>query len=84
MDKNISNYLIPNTHFSIDKFDKDFAICENTKTEKMISIPKELIESKAKPGDIIILKNNKYVIDNKKTSSAQKEIKNLANSLFKK
>ena len=82
--ENNSNYLIPNVHFSIDRFEKNIAVCENTKTEKMINIPKNIIETKARAGDMIILKGNKYVVDPRKTNSAKKEIKNLANSLFKK
>lgn len=69
--------------FSIDRFEENFAVCENRLTQEMILISKELIPTPSKTGDILILKNNILVIDKKTTNQEQEEIKNLVNQLFK-
>ena len=70
-------------YYSIDRFQDNFAVCENQTTGEFINIPKDLIDSSAKTGDIIKKQNNKYIIDIEKTTIAKAEIRNLATSLFK-
>ncbi len=73
-----------NTTFSIDRFEENYAVCENQKTGEFIDIPIEELPSGCKEGSILKFENNKYVLDLKKTKTAQKEIEDLANNLFKK
>lgn len=75
--------LKDNTLFALDRFEGDFAVCENRTTGEIINIPKELISSNAKEGSILKIENSKYILDEQETTKAQKEIKNLANNLFK-
>lgn len=83
--KELENYISKeNDSFSIDRFEEEFAVCENRKTNEMINIPKSLLPENCKSGDIIILKNGKYVLDVSQTKKEQDEIKNLVNNLFKK
>lgn len=79
--KTLSNEPI---YYSIDRFINNFAVCENIQTGDFINIPKILIDKNAKVGDILVNKNNKFIIDIEKTKSMQNEIKDLAQSLFKK
>lgn len=71
------------TYYSIDRFEGNFAVCENQTTGEFINIPRILIDNSSKPGDIIKKQNNKYITDIERTTKAKEEIKNLANSLFK-
>lgn len=82
---NLLKYINNNTSisFSIDRFEENFAVCENRLTQEMILISKELIPNQSKTGDILIFENNILVIDIKTTNQEQEEIKNLVNQLFK-
>lgn len=83
--KELENYINKtNTYFSIDRFENNFAICENMQTHEMINIEKSLIPENCKSGDILAFKEGKYVLDKSQTLKKQNEIKNLVNSLLKK
>lgn len=81
---NIKNNNEITTYYSIDRFINNFAVCENKTTGEFINIPRKLIDSSAKVGDIIFRKKNKFIIDTEQTKKEQQEIKSLAKSLFKK
>lgn len=72
------------TFYSIDRFEENFAICENLSTGEFINIEKNLLPSDIKEGTILKYENNKYTIDFTKTIENQKEIESLVNNLFKK
>ena len=69
--------------FSIDRFEEDFAVCENKLTEEIILISQNLIPKEAKSGDILIFKNNMLIVDIQETQTQQENIKNLVEQLFK-
>lgn len=80
----LENYIDKtNTSFSIDRFEGDFAICEDRKTKKMINIEKSLLPIEATEGDIIKFENGKYILDVIQTKKEKEEIKNLVDNLFK-
>lgn len=70
--------------FSIDRFENEFAICENMQTGEMVNIEKSLLPQEAKEGSIIKYENGNYVLDFEKTVKRQENIKNIVNNLFKK
>ena len=72
-----------NITFSIDRFEDNFAICENMQTGEFIDIPIELLPIDCKKGSIIKLVNNKYVLDIEETKQKQEEIKKLVDTVFK-
>lgn len=72
-----------NTTFSLDRFEGEFAVCENRISGEMINISKNLLPISAKVGDILMLKNLEFVVDIQNTEKEQEEIKNLVNTLFK-
>ena len=73
-----------NTSFSLDRFEENFAVCENLKTSEFLNIPIELLPDNCKEGSILRFENNKYILDEEKTKATQKEIESLVNNLFKK
>ena len=71
------------TKFSIDRFEGDFAVCENLKNDKMQNIHKSHLPKCCKEGDILKYENGTYLIDYAETQNAKKAVSNLANKLFK-
>ena len=51
------------TKFTVDKFENNFAICENRDNGKILDIPMNFISKDVKEGNIIKLENDLYVID---------------------
>ena len=58
----------------IDRFESDFAIVEDTETEKMIMIGKELMEQNVSEGDVIVLSGGKYLVDPQATKKRREEV----------
>ncbi len=81
LEKSISKTSIS---YSIDRFEGEFAICENRETKEFINIKKSLLPQNCKSGDIITLKNGEYVLDIETTKKEKDEIKQLVDNLFKK
>lgn len=81
----LTNYINKtNSTFSIDRFEGDFAICENRETGEFINIPIKNLPENAKAGSILKFENGKYIVDLESTQNEQKEIKNMVSNLFKK
>lgn len=78
--------MIPNTNstFSIDRFEENFAVCENLETGEYLNIPISNLPENIKEGSIIKYENGKYILDIKTTETKKQEVKNLVNNLFKK
>lgn len=60
--------------YVIDRFEDEFAVCENQKTREMINIPISSIPKEAKEGDCIKLENGIYVIDEEETKKNAERI----------
>lgn len=84
----LKNYLsrnnTENSILILDRFEGNFAICENKQTGKIVNIPKSLISSQAKDGDILKLKNNNYRVLPIETIFEKQKINKNFSSLFKK
>lgn len=78
-----NNNLNPSTKFIVDRFEENFAVCENRETGNFLDIPKKFISDDVKPGNVIKLENDLYVPDNEAYQTDLEEIKKLANSVFK-
>lgn len=65
----------------IDRFEGDIAIIEDG--ESIINIPKNQLPFNAKDGDILILSDGKYLIDEVATDNRKKELENRFSKLFK-
>lgn len=82
--KELKKSIEKKSQFSIDRFEGDFAICENKETNEIINIHRSLIPENCKEGDILKLENGVYIIDKVSTNTEQNEIKSMVNNLFKK
>lgn len=82
---NLENYIRSNNlKLSVDRFEGEFAICENLQTGEMIDIKKSLLPLNIKEGSILKYENGNYVLDFETTTQKQENIKNMVNNLFKK
>ena len=66
----------------IDRFEGKFAVCEKENRE-MINIKTSLLPKDAKEGDVLVVKDNKIIIDVAETNRRKKEIENLTRDLWK-
>ena len=81
----LTNYINKtNYSFSIDRFEGEFAVCENRETGEFVNIPKSELPEGCKPGSILKFENGKYVLDIEKTKKEQEIVKNMVSNLFKK
>lgn len=81
--KELENSISKEPTFSIDRFEGNFAICENKETSEMVNIEKSLLPEDCKVGDIIKFKNGVYLVDKIATQTEKDEIKTMVNNLFK-
>lgn len=80
----LTNYLEKTeATFSVDRFEENFAVCENIKTGEITNIPIEVLPDNIEEGSILKFKNGIYVIDIEATKMRKQEIKTLVNNLFK-
>lgn len=66
-----------NTLFTLDRYESDYAVCENRSTGEMFDIPRLMVDPYARDGDILKLENGKYRIDyneNKKQREISQEL----------
>lgn len=66
----------------IDRFEGIYAVCED-EDGTMINIEKSTIEGNPIEGDIIVISENKIIIDKKATNQRQKEVEELTKDLWK-
>lgn len=77
LNKNISSYYI-------DKIENNFAICENLKTKEYLDIDLQKLPKEIKQGDVIVLENGKYIIDNIETIKRKNQLASRLNNIWKK
>ena len=65
----------------IDRFEDDMAICEK-EDSSIIEIEKHKLPVDAKEGSILIIHNDKIVIDKKDTKNQKSKIELLLNDIF--
>lgn len=69
--------LPEDTLFTLDRYEGDYAVCENRKTGEMVDIPRLKVNPYAKEGDILRYENNSYQIDFEATKAARQAVKDL-------
>lgn len=70
-----------NNFFTLDRYEGNYAVCENRTTGEMYDIPKFLVDSHAKDGDILKLTNGKFEIDFKETEKQKEIVRDLINRI---
>ena len=69
-------------YYIIDRFEGNFAVCQNLQNEKMQNIQKNLLPKNVKESDVIFFEDNKYFFDEEKTLERKKIIEDKFNSLW--
>ncbi|RKD23651.1 Protein of unknown function [Caminicella sporogenes DSM 14501] len=65
----------------IDRFEGDYAVCERENRE-IINIEKYKIPKEAKEGDVLIIENDRIIIDKEETEKRKKEIEALTDDIW--
>ena len=64
-------------YFTLDRYEGDYAICEERATGKMYSIPKSQIDKEAKEGDTLQKEGDSYHINVEETQKQKETIQEL-------
>ena len=67
--KNLLNSLSKDTKFVIDRFEEEFAVCENQTNRRMYNIPRSIVEPDAKEGSILMRCGDIYLINSSITKN---------------
>ena len=65
----------------IDRFEGDFAVCED-ENRKMLNIEKTRLPEGVKEGDVLIFQGDKLVIDHDETKRRRERIKKMMDALW--
>lgn len=66
----------------VDRFEGDFAVCEDRKTGKMYNIEANKLPEDVKEGNCIKFENGKFVIDENNEKEISNRIKNKMDNLW--
>ena len=70
--------------YIIDRFEDEYAVCEDQDTEDMIDILIEKLPEDVEEGDVIVEENDTFYIDHEETELRRKQMAELLNSLLNK
>lgn len=78
----IQNNIKNSNSFVIDRFEGNFAICENLKTKEIINIPISKLSNNIKENDIITFKDNNFYLDKEMTEMRKEKMQKLTKDIF--
>lgn len=70
--------------YIIDRFEEEFAVCEDQETEEMIDILIERLPENVEEGDVIIEENDVFYIDHEETEARREQMQILLKKLLNK
>ena len=68
--------------YTIDRFEGEFAVLED-ENRNMIDVPKALLPEEAKEGDVLILSNDLYLVDQEETMRRRQDVQKRLERLLK-
>lgn len=68
--------------YTIDRFERDLAVCEDRKTKEMINIKRKDLPEDSREGSILKLKNGKFELDLEEEEKVEKRIKEKMDNLW--
>ena len=66
----------------VDRFEENFAICENRETKELRKIELEKLPKNLKEGNILKLKNNQFDLDKEEEEKIAKRIQEKMNNIW--
>lgn len=73
--------LPEDTLFTLDRYESNYAVCENRTTGEMFDIPRLMVEPTAKEGDILKLERDTYQIVHDENGKPSKYVEKLVDSI---
>ncbi|MDO5518891.1 MAG: DUF3006 domain-containing protein [bacterium] len=67
--------------YIVDRFEEDYVVCED-KVKQMHDFKRSEFPKDLKVGDVVILTDNRFIIDQEETASRAEKIKSLMDSLW--
>ena len=68
--------------FTVDRFEENYVVLENRKTNEIINVNKNELPEDIEEGDILDRINGKYIIDRAKTEEVSNRINDKMNNLW--
>lgn len=68
--------------FVIDRFEGDWAVCENRETREMVNIEINKLPNNIREGDVLKFEDNNYKLDETKKQEIQERINSKVQDLF--
>lgn len=78
----ISEPVIKEYHYTVDRFEHNYAVCENRDTGEMINIDISKLPENIREGDILIYKDNNYSIDENERKNIEERINEKVKNIF--
>ncbi len=73
---------IDNVQYTIDRFEQNYAVCENRNTGDMVNVDISKLPENIHEGDILTYKNNIYSIDENKRKEIEERINEKIKNIF--
>jgi len=68
--------------YTLDRFEGDFAVCEDRQTRQMINIKKDKLPDGVEEGSVLKYKNGKFELDKEKQEEIEDRIKKKMDNLW--
>ncbi len=68
--------------YIVDRFEGNYAICENRRTKEMTNIKTEELPEYIAEGDVIVYQHNEYKVDYEKRKETEERIQNKLKNIF--
>ena len=78
----ISEPVIKEYHYTVDRFEHNYAVCENRDTGEIINIDISKLPENIREGDILIYKDNNYSIDENERKNIEERINEKVKNIF--
>lgn len=82
LEKGLRNMNNEQKEYTIDRFEGDFAVCEDRETGEMVDFKREELPQNAKEGNILKYSNGKFELDIEKEQEVSERIKQKMNDLW--
>lgn len=70
------------TRYIIDRFERDFALCEN-ESKEIVDIPRDSLPPEAVEGDVLMEEDGRFTVDEDETKERRRKNAALLKSLWK-